>query len=40
MLKYEGTVPDEFHPKVDVTFTPKDSAQKAVKEQFELKERC
>lgn len=40
MVKYEGTVPADKHPKLDVTYRPKDSTQKPVKELYELKERC
>jgi hypothetical protein len=40
MIKYEGTVPEGKHPKLAVTFRPKDPAGKPVKELFELKERC
>jgi hypothetical protein len=40
MVKYEGTVPEGKHPKVEATYRPKDPAMKPVKELHELKERC
>jgi hypothetical protein len=40
MVKYEGTVPPGKHPKIAVTYRPKDPARKVVQEQYELKERC
>jgi hypothetical protein len=40
MLKYEGTVPPDRHPMIDVTYRPKDPARKPVQERYELKERC
>jgi hypothetical protein len=40
MVKYEGTVPEGKHPKVEATFSPKVPAAKPVKELYELKERC
>src|SRR5262245_8099925 len=40
MLKYEGTIPDQYLPRIAATFQPKDPAQKPVKELYELKERC
>jgi hypothetical protein len=40
MVKYEDTVPPGKHPKLDATFRPKDPAREAVRELYELKERC
>ncbi len=40
MVKYEGTVPESKHPKIEATYRPKDPAMKPVKELYELKERC
>jgi hypothetical protein len=38
-LGYEA-IPETVHPKLAVTFTPKDASKPPVKELFELKERC
>jgi hypothetical protein len=40
MIKYEGTVPANANPKIEVTYRPKDPAQAPTKELFELRERC
>jgi hypothetical protein len=40
MVKYEGTVPEGKHPKVEATYRPKDKEKQAFKELYELKERC
>jgi hypothetical protein len=40
MVKYEGTIPPDKHPKIEATYQPKDSTRKPFKELYELKERC
>jgi hypothetical protein len=40
MLKYEGTIPEDKCPMLNVEYRPKAPAQKPVKELYELKERC
>jgi hypothetical protein len=40
MLKYEGTVPEGKHPKLQAEYRPKDSARKPFRELYELKQRC
>jgi hypothetical protein len=40
MVKYEGTIPEEKHPKVQATYRPRDRAKVPLKELYELKERC
>jgi hypothetical protein len=40
MLKYEGTIPEGKHPKIEATFRTNDDGAKSVKELYELKERC
>jgi hypothetical protein len=40
MLKYEGTIPDGKHPKVEATYRPKGDEKKPFRELYELKERC
>jgi hypothetical protein len=40
MVKYDGTIPADKHPTIDVMYQPKDPGQKPIKEHYELKERC
>jgi hypothetical protein len=40
MLAYEGTIPENAHPKVEITFPKKTPDSPPVKQLYELKERC
>jgi hypothetical protein len=39
-IAYEGVIPEQFHPRVEITFPPKHPGETPAKQLFELKWRC